>query len=294
MPRPRIDASATDRGDGGKVVLWSDQTRRPSPARSWRAAARVGGNGGFVETSSKQSSDRRRCGRLGGATRPPRYMAARSSQSDDRQCLPVQVLSLPDRSKPVSSTGDVLVATGTTGLGDGDINVASGVNVSWATNYTLTLSAYRNITLASGAVISNTGAGNLILARRQYQVTQAPLPADVAMFSGGINFSGSTGTVSIYPQSARRLRLSDLSVRLRYPDDDQSVGHQISSRVYMLVNNATESAAIGASPTTLGGTYALGQSFSRHGFGGFATSEPPLPAHSTATAALAPTTHSAT
>ena len=35
----RIDASAKDSGDGGKVVLWSDRPEA-SPARFWRSAAR--------------------------------------------------------------------------------------------------------------------------------------------------------------------------------------------------------------------------------------------------------------
>jgi filamentous hemagglutinin family protein len=46
----KIDASAKDRGDGGKVVLWSDQTT--SFAGTILAlAGREIGNGGFVETS---------------------------------------------------------------------------------------------------------------------------------------------------------------------------------------------------------------------------------------------------
>ena len=47
-----INASATERGNGGKVILWSDSAdhvRRHHPG----ARRRAGGDGGFVETSSR-------------------------------------------------------------------------------------------------------------------------------------------------------------------------------------------------------------------------------------------------
>ena len=40
------------RGNGGKVILWSDRDHA-SPAPSSRSAASACGNGGFVEVSSK-------------------------------------------------------------------------------------------------------------------------------------------------------------------------------------------------------------------------------------------------
>ena len=49
----RIDASAKDRGDGGKVILWSDQMTTFAGTILARGGA-DGGNGGFVETSGKQ------------------------------------------------------------------------------------------------------------------------------------------------------------------------------------------------------------------------------------------------
>jgi filamentous hemagglutinin family protein len=47
-----IRANATDNGNGGTVVLWSDQTTRTGAAISARGGAQ-GGNGGNVETSGK-------------------------------------------------------------------------------------------------------------------------------------------------------------------------------------------------------------------------------------------------
>jgi len=49
-----LRADATDRGDGGKVIVWSDQVTRFHGSILARGGAN-GGNGGFVETSGKQS-----------------------------------------------------------------------------------------------------------------------------------------------------------------------------------------------------------------------------------------------
>ena len=48
-----INASATDSGDGGKVVVWSDQSTLFDGSISVRGGA-TSGNGGFVETSGHQ------------------------------------------------------------------------------------------------------------------------------------------------------------------------------------------------------------------------------------------------
>lgn len=47
-----IDASATQVGDGGKIILWSDVATLTAATLSARGGA-VGGDGGFVETSGK-------------------------------------------------------------------------------------------------------------------------------------------------------------------------------------------------------------------------------------------------
>ena len=47
-----ISADATDAGDGGKIILWSDEVTRAYGSISAKGGMRSG-NGGFVETSSK-------------------------------------------------------------------------------------------------------------------------------------------------------------------------------------------------------------------------------------------------
>lgn len=53
-----IDASATERGGGGEVIVWSDTHSAVYGTIAARGGAR-GGNGGFVETSGKQTLDLR-------------------------------------------------------------------------------------------------------------------------------------------------------------------------------------------------------------------------------------------
>ena len=56
----KIDASAKDKGDGGKVILWSDQTTSFAGTILALGGAQIG-NGGFVETSGKTAELRREC-----------------------------------------------------------------------------------------------------------------------------------------------------------------------------------------------------------------------------------------
>ena len=49
----RINADATTQGDGGKVIVWADETTRFLGTISARGGS-AGGNGGFVETSGKE------------------------------------------------------------------------------------------------------------------------------------------------------------------------------------------------------------------------------------------------
>ncbi|MDO8318652.1 filamentous hemagglutinin N-terminal domain-containing protein, partial [Rhodoferax sp.] len=55
-PKANIKADALGQGDGGKVIVWADKSTRAYGSISARGGVN-GGNGGFVETSGKQSLD---------------------------------------------------------------------------------------------------------------------------------------------------------------------------------------------------------------------------------------------
>jgi hypothetical protein len=55
-PQSSITADAITSGDGGKVIVWSDDTTRAYGSISARGGAQSG-NGGFVEVSGKNWLD---------------------------------------------------------------------------------------------------------------------------------------------------------------------------------------------------------------------------------------------
>ena len=145
-----IEAGATITADGtsgagGNVVVWSDGTTSFAGAISTQ-----GLRGGFIETSGHVFNF------TGGSVqcRQGRRMAARSRGSDDR-CDARR--HHRDRAERGSNVTQLTSASGSGG--NGDITVASGI--SWSTNATLTLSAYRNI--AVNANITSTGGGGVVL-----------------------------------------------------------------------------------------------------------------------------------
>jgi filamentous hemagglutinin family protein len=263
-----INASAKDSGNGGKVILWSDQLTTFAGTILARGGVQSG-NGGFVETSGHQSLTVAGTVDLSAPQgRHGTWLLDPVNVTIDNVAAPGVVTVASIQSGLL--TGDVVVTTGgagSPGSNAGDITVASGVNLSWATNSTLTLSAYHNISFAFGAVISNTGAGNLVL-RANNSGNPGTTAGDVAMFSGSVDFSGSTGTVSVYHNPIAGYAFPN------YPYDyatlittNPMVSNQV--KTYALVNDATELAAIGASEATRSGQYALGRNFSAGDFEGF-------------------------
>ena len=77
-----INASATETGNGGKVIVWSNQATTFYGTILAKGGAQSG-NGGFVETSGG-TLDLQRYGQHVGAERQDRHVAARSDRSDDR------------------------------------------------------------------------------------------------------------------------------------------------------------------------------------------------------------------
>jgi hypothetical protein len=75
-------------------------------------------------------------------------------------------------------------------LSAGDIVV--NANISWSSRYRLTLSARRNIVVPAGMTIMNTGAGSLTL-----HADSAGQRSGVVMLNGGVDFSMSTGMVTV-------------------------------------------------------------------------------------------------
>jgi filamentous hemagglutinin family protein len=197
--RSTINASAIRSGNGGKVVLWSD--RQTTFAGTILARGGAGsGNGGFIETSSHRSLAytgtvdlRAPNGKLGTVLLDPSSMVIDANCSESSNCVSVGSI------QNGLANGNFIVQTGTSGEGPGNITVDSDVSgdfaLTWGNASTLTLSAFGSIVFQSGASVSNSGAGNLVL-----RADNTGTGTGTVSFGSShqVDFSNSTGTVSIY------------------------------------------------------------------------------------------------
>jgi filamentous hemagglutinin family protein len=248
-----INASATNAGNGGKVVVWSNEATTFYGIILATGGAN-GGNGGFVETSSHQVltyngaiNTSAAHGQLGTALLDPGSVSIDANAGTG-------IITVASIESGLQS-GNFIVSTGT---GSGSIAVDSNVNLTWANASTLTLSAFGSIDFQAGALISNTGSGNLIL---RADNTGTGIGAVTFGSTNQINFSGSTGTVSIFYNPLDNPAGSVVNVTsYTSPTDytpyvltNSAVPNQLTA--YMLVNTVYDLQNI---ENNLSGTYALG------------------------------------
>src|SRR5438445_2445584 len=165
-----ISASARGRGNGGKVVLWSDSETTFAGTILARGGARAG-DGGFVEVSShgqlnySGATDTRApkgaTGTLlldpadfyiqnsGGPTPPPGASTMTPKAIETALLTSNVVIATNNSTNPPGQNGDIFVND----------------SISWGTDNSLTLNAYRNIDIAANVTIANTNfaSGNLVL-----------------------------------------------------------------------------------------------------------------------------------
>ena len=252
-----INASATGRGNGGKVVLWSDSQTTFAGTILARGGAESGG-GGFVEVSSQQllnysgtTDTRAPNGKVGTLLLDPFDVSIIPNPS---RGIP-NVFNDKDLSKALESS-NVIVSTGGAGSPGsqvGDITVEHGAHVAWSAATTLTLSAYHDVILQTGSRIENDGNGNLVL-RADNSGTGS---GTVSLVAGSVNFSDSAGTVSIFFNPSVNPAGSGLN-STSYVNPAENYSQFVSGKLtaYMLVNTAFDLQNVRNNP---GGTYALGR-----------------------------------
>jgi filamentous hemagglutinin family protein len=176
-----IDASATDKGDGGKVVLWSDihnadsQTKAHGSIKS--EAGPNGGDGGKVETSghylnvdSIQVSTQSQNSATGEWLLDPWDITIAASGATGTAWTSGTYTSaatstiLASNITSALSTSNVVVSTGgTAGDGNGSGNITVSTALSWSTNKALTLIASGGVSGSNLATIAMTGGGGLVI-----------------------------------------------------------------------------------------------------------------------------------
>ena len=259
----KIDASATARGDGGKVVLWSDQTTSFAGTILALGGTQFG-NGWFVETSSHGQlnvSGTINAGRGGTWLLDPPDLIVDSSLASTIQTS-------------LNGGTNVTQQTAVTGAGNGDIIFNSGVRIAWNTSATLTLVAFRNITFNDGAFgtptgnIVNTGAGNLVMRTDSIGTGVGTLIMTPFTNPTRINWTNSTGTISLYYNPTTFGTQNNFTVG----NGNIAVASPSQLNQYMLVNTTAQLGSIGTNASTLGEKYAIGPAtLNASGFTGFPT-----------------------
>lgn len=198
-------ADAIHTGDGGTIILWSDYVTKVYGKISARGGDE-GGNGGFIETSSKGQLDVNgivvntyaRSGQAGTWLLDPADLTITNVSVNVKSASPFEptasgsMLDVATLTAALASN-DVVVQTNDDGFsGNGDIIIDTAINYTSA--FSLTLSAYRNISSTlSNAIINNSGAGNVIL-----QADNAGNAIGTVILSGTTPNITTGGSVTIY------------------------------------------------------------------------------------------------
>jgi len=229
-----IRADALAAGDGGKVVVWSDNTTSFYGFISARGGE-GGGNGGSVEVSGKQTLVYRG---LTDVRAPLGTTGMLLLDPTNYSILPVGGDITGADLGAQLELANVTIQTVTAGAEMGYIAVDDAV--TWASANRLTLSAHSDI--AVNNVITNTGGGSLILRADSNGDGVGDVLFDVL---GHVNMTGG-GSVSIYYNPPAGYGT---------PTDYTANVTGVTPMAYMLVNTVTDLQNIN---NNLAGYYALG------------------------------------
>jgi filamentous hemagglutinin family protein len=255
-PDAVIRVDATENGDGGRVIVWSDQATRIYGAISAKGGI-SSGNGGFVETSGGYLD----------VSRAPDLLAPRGTGGEwllDPNNITIQatgsnaqVTSAPNFTTTddhaIVTTGsietalnggsNVSIVTGSQGANSEAGNITVADPVTWSTVNTLSLKAHNDINV-NQALSANMG-GKLIL-----RADSDANGAGTVIFggSGHVNMAvGNGGYTSIYYNPPGGYAA---------PTDYSGYFSGVMPTAYMLVNTVNNLQAMN---TNLAGAYALGK-----------------------------------
>jgi len=193
-----VKADATVEGNGGRIVLWSDERTGFQGTLTARGAGR--GAGGLAEVSSQgllqyagQVDLRAERGRTGTLLLDP-FDVTISTGADTGACCSATsndtVINTTTLANALASA-NVTVSTGAAGAQNGDITVANAV--SWNSGNVLTLSAARDVNV--NAAIS--GNGGLQLTAGRNIAVNSDITATGGPLNVGLTASASTGSIAI-------------------------------------------------------------------------------------------------
>lgn len=208
----RIDADALRSGNGGQVVVWSNQQTQMDGQISARGGA-AGGDGGYVETSSKGVLDfeglvdlRAPRGAAGNLLLDPSDILIQFGDNSQGVTVPVTAPLTITATQPTSflSTqtleselllGNVTVSTTSDALAPLGGTISVNSPVTWANANRLTLAADQSVTIS--APITAT-LGTLVLTAANGSITQTLIDSPAAAISvAALSVSAPNGAVSL-------------------------------------------------------------------------------------------------
>ena len=216
-PTATIQANAQNSGNGGNIVVWSDQSTRAYGKLQARGGAQSG-HGGLVETSSLKFLDVAGITVDASATKgnggtwllDPRNVTLGYSGTSNGSLngsnpnifTPTgdsATIDIPDIQSQLNTGTNVTISTGSTGTQDGNISGQGfGISKTTASPVTLTLQAANDITLNSFGINSNNGALNIVLAADSNHSGRGNLNiSDGGIQTAGGQFTASAGTIAL-------------------------------------------------------------------------------------------------
>ncbi len=205
-PTARITVDATQSGDGGKAVVWADDTARVSGSISAQGGV-LAGDGGMVETSGKQNliversasvttAARAATGKAGSWLLDPSNITITSGGTGSLGggvFDPAGVSTIdPATIASGLSSGNVTLQTLNGTGGAGDILFTSGtISYAGGSARTLKLLADRNVDIQSGtAIVSTAAALNVILNAGATATTQNTVVGGIQVTNATISTLG--------------------------------------------------------------------------------------------------------
>jgi filamentous hemagglutinin family protein len=169
-----IRADAGETGDGGKVIVWSDEATRVYGAVSARGGL-LFGDGGFIETSGAyldvngiKINARAANGKSGTWLLDPRNVTVQSSAGTLDGQTPTFIPGADDSTiansvinTALNNGTNVYIDTGSTGEQDGNITIGASINKGMGTSAEFQLWAAKDIFINNS--ITNTSSGGSLL-----------------------------------------------------------------------------------------------------------------------------------
>ncbi len=150
-----IRADAVQRGDGGSIVVFADDHAEFSGEATARGG-RAGGDGGFIETSGKNTLDIAGARVDAGGTRSASSGGKNGQWLLDPTDIVIDTAAATAIVSSLDSGTDVTVETGSTGSDVGNITVDAAITKTAGGEATLTLRAANDV-VVNQAVTSTTG-----------------------------------------------------------------------------------------------------------------------------------------